>query len=676
MKITNTKTGEAYQLTPGTTLEIERPNLFFNEWGEQSLPVDLPDSDKNRRLCGYPELSAMNKKPSADLECTLEEKGYYSLARQAILSAKRGESISCSFYLNEGSFLSKIQDVTLKTVFGDECVAEVNTVDEGIEFCKKIAQGTDPRFLIFTALVDDGSEYTLTEDSGREQTCTLIYLNRRNNDGGFWNEIARTVKNGDDTIIWPAGCYITPFMRANYLLQRIFAYFGYELQDNFFTKTEPFINMVILNNTCDTLLGGKIRMTDLIPDCTCSTILDVFRKKFLCEFIPDETEKKVYIRLLNELIDETPVVNLDPYIDGNIGIEYPDSYQQIVLSSENALTAGDEIEQLEGPADVLKMYPNAMIHRVTGSFILPGYKIENGKVVECYKTISSASTPFNAEAELENNEVTVPDMIPEFRTLRGKETGEYHFLCVGQSRWKNSVLLANGTGATDTTDGDDISEEGETLTPMLAFCRIYDGGTEGLISDHYTTYNRTIPSGNEKWSDYSLLYNGENGIFEKFYRRYDDILRNSFHQIQADLVLNEKEKLTLSPFHPVSICGQKVLPDIISYSLGGGREPVECTFRTIRNYEPVTTAPDYSTLYDTGRTCEWKGHYESSSCTKEEYEAGANKDNGLGVVYPRELPVESMADGTKYYERTWFSKSTIKDEYRKAYFYLYVVLKQ
>ena len=48
MKIVNTKAGQAYHLTPGTQLEIERPNLFFNEWGEQSLPTDLPDTDLNQ----------------------------------------------------------------------------------------------------------------------------------------------------------------------------------------------------------------------------------------------------------------------------------------------------------------------------------------------------------------------------------------------------------------------------------------------------------------------------------------------------------------------------------------------------------------------------------------------------------------------------------------------------
>ena len=56
MKIVNTKAGQAYHLAPGTQLEIERPNLFFNEWGEQSLPTDLPDTDLNRQLTNYPDM--------------------------------------------------------------------------------------------------------------------------------------------------------------------------------------------------------------------------------------------------------------------------------------------------------------------------------------------------------------------------------------------------------------------------------------------------------------------------------------------------------------------------------------------------------------------------------------------------------------------------------------------
>lgn len=61
MKIINIPSGQAYQLTPDTQIEIERPNLFFNEWGEQSLPTDIPDTDLNRKLTGYPDLLANRK---------------------------------------------------------------------------------------------------------------------------------------------------------------------------------------------------------------------------------------------------------------------------------------------------------------------------------------------------------------------------------------------------------------------------------------------------------------------------------------------------------------------------------------------------------------------------------------------------------------------------------------
>ena len=53
MKIVHTNSGQAYQLKPGAQLEVERTNLFFNEYGEQTLPIELPDTDVNRMLTGY-----------------------------------------------------------------------------------------------------------------------------------------------------------------------------------------------------------------------------------------------------------------------------------------------------------------------------------------------------------------------------------------------------------------------------------------------------------------------------------------------------------------------------------------------------------------------------------------------------------------------------------------------
>lgn len=73
MKITNTQSGESYHLDPDTELEIERTNLFFNDYGEQSLPVTLPDTDRNRKLCGYAHLPANRQKQDRDIEVSISE---------------------------------------------------------------------------------------------------------------------------------------------------------------------------------------------------------------------------------------------------------------------------------------------------------------------------------------------------------------------------------------------------------------------------------------------------------------------------------------------------------------------------------------------------------------------------------------------------------------------------
>ena len=156
MKITNTKSVEAYQLSPGTQIEIERPNLFFNEWGEQSLPVDLPDSDRNMALCGYPDMLGNVQRPRADIECTIQESDFCQPARMAILGAKRKENIQVSFYLNEGAFLSQLKNVKLRDIFGDETVDEISGLDNCLQFCRALMNNEDKRFAIFPVYIDDG----------------------------------------------------------------------------------------------------------------------------------------------------------------------------------------------------------------------------------------------------------------------------------------------------------------------------------------------------------------------------------------------------------------------------------------------------------------------------------------------------------------------------------------
>lgn len=242
MKIVNTKAGQAYHLTPGTQLEIERPNLFFNEWGEQSLPTDLPDTDLNRQLTNYPDMLANRNKPSANIDCSIQDGDYFMPCRQAILGAKRREKISTSFYMNEGSFLSRISDVTLTDIFGDEIIPGITTVQQGIDFCWSLRDNSHPNFAIFPITVNlDGDRRHVNRINYMNDAGVCIY-DRSPEKGSyrFYNSFERKETVNDRIIKLEPGYYISPFIRAAYLLRRIFTYFGYTLLDHFLLTSEPF----------------------------------------------------------------------------------------------------------------------------------------------------------------------------------------------------------------------------------------------------------------------------------------------------------------------------------------------------------------------------------------------------------------------------------------------------
>ena len=78
MKITHIPSGKPYQLAPDTQLTVERTNPFFNDYGEQTIPVSLPDSEYNRSLLDYPG-SIQRKEKVAMIDASIQDGEYLSL---------------------------------------------------------------------------------------------------------------------------------------------------------------------------------------------------------------------------------------------------------------------------------------------------------------------------------------------------------------------------------------------------------------------------------------------------------------------------------------------------------------------------------------------------------------------------------------------------------------------
>ena len=656
MRITNLEKGEDYNLRPDTQIQVERTNPFFNDFGEQTTPLELPASERNRRILGFPDSFGRRVKMEA-ADVAIQDGEYFAQCRQMVLSAQYRGSISTAFYINDGSFYSRIQKVKLKDIFKDEFIPGVNTVEQGIAFCRSLRDNKNEQYTIFPVLLTDDSGVNLGfnykflnaygKDTGLKSKAKwmwkdgkMSYVNYttvsaflpdiNDSDCDFYNAIQRTEYVNEIPITLAPGYYISPFIRVNYLLQRIFAYFGYTLQSNFFTQTEPFTKMVVINNVIDVLVNGKIRLSDLVPDSTCADFLTVIRKKFCCEFTSDEGQHTANIIFLRDTLNALPENDLTSCVTQEPIVVYKTEkdYKRITLDAEDKLDTdiSDSYDDIDA---MVKACPGAYFNPVDGAFYKQGWSGD----YEVITKIGEASQAYNTGGELETKELKIPELIPEFRKLTYKATVDDEDVeCdLGNHLYIGSYIARNSKMVVAGEDKETASESASKQKTILAFSYLSEGRPEGTISA-YDIHNAEHP----KIFDYALYYNGPFGIFEKFYRDYDLLLRNSLHEMKVKLLLSQSQKQNLPAYAKVMIRGVALFFNKLKFTLGGKNEPVESQLYTIALMQPVINAPMVNQqLKGMDTPYKWVGHEKQAEVSSSDYEnAGLDKNRTFTTIYP------------------------------------------
>ena len=648
MKIVHKESGKAYQLNPGTKLQIERTNLFFNDYGEQSYPIDLPDTPLNRELCGHPEDLANRNKPLQDIDCVISDGAYYMPCRQAILSAKQDEKISTSFYMNEGSFLARITKTPLRDIFGDETIPDVNTVEDGIAFCESLMDNQNENYSICPIIMNvDGEKRIVNRIHLMDSEGKIVVGRAEVNSGKYnyhlYNKWARVETIDTQRVDLAPGYYITPLMRAMYLLKRLFEYFGYKLLDNFFAQTEPFNKMVVFNNTCDSLVTGQIYLCDLVPDCYCSDLLEVFRKKFCCEFIPDEIKKTVSIEFFEDIINSNERAMIDHYVFGHGEIEYEEP-RQLKLFSKQVL---DDMADFDGEFEIKSKYPTAYIQEWNAStfyYSRDGYT--NGKPIQ---RIASMNIPYYAgESDKEDYEVEVPDTIwgidsLEIKATYGKVTQTWNYYCayIGDGAMLNSKLVVGNTSEEETTASDSDDERHDGIISLAC-----------IVIDNYPKAAMRTSA-----DSYTLTYNGMKGLYATFWKKFDMLLRNAMHTVTVPLMLSNELKQGLSVTHKVSMHNQDYLFNKLTYTIGGDDEPIDTELLTLNVQEPINVGPTSEDIFGAKTTC-WQVHATKTALTEAEWVAAGYEpqvETKIPAIYPHDPTPEQVESGGEYYKRTVYS---------------------
>lgn len=685
MRITNLEKGEAYNLKPDTKIEVERTNPFFNDYGEQTTPLELPASERNRRLLGFPDSFGRRTKMAA-ADVAIQDGEYFAQCRQVVLSAQYKGNIATSFYINDGSFYSRIQNVKLKDIFKDEYVqvphiGSNTPVQDCIEFCRRLRDNTHEQYGIFPILVtddsgvDSGFNYKMINAYGKETTVktkdvwkwigngyqlvtepAITAFSPDVSDDGcdFYNAVQRTEYVGEVPITLAPGYYISPFIRANHLLKRIFSHFGYELQDNFFTRTEPFSKMVVVNNVMDAIVNGRIKVADLVPDVTCADFIAVFRKKFCCEFTSDEGRRTAGVIFLKDALAAPPAEDLTRCMVSEPVISYKaeKDYRRITLASADKVDT-DISNSYDDIDDMEKANPGAYFNPVDGAFYKQGFSGD----YEVITKIGEASQDYNTGEDLGAKEVKIPDLMPEFRQLRHKGTvdgaevttdfGTYLF--VGPYISRNSKMVVAGE------DKETDSESASKQKTMLAFSYLSSGRPEGTVSS-YDIHDASRP----RIFSYALYYHGADGIFERFYRDYDLLLRNSLHEMKARLLLSQSQKQNLPSYAKVVIRGVTFFFNKLKFTLGGKNEPVESELCTVSLMEPTVSAPVIAEQLPAMKAAyKWVGRQRQTEVSGGEYEnAGLDKDRTFTTIYP---PVPSAAYvGSPYGRQVSFTSQMLR----------------
>lgn len=700
MKITNLDKGKAYQLGEGAKLEVERTNPFFNDYGETTSPLDIPASDYNRMILGYPDTFGLREKLVA-ANVSIEDGEYFAQCRQIILSAQHKGNISSSFYINDGSFYSKIQNVKLKSIFKDEMVPWCSTIEECIKFCKSLVGGSNENYDIFPVLLtddsgkDEGYNYKILNGYGAKRDFPDATVWKFKDSGGYEQVAAPDVydfklfccKNGDGVdcsvfqgsynrveyvneipISLTPGYYISPFIRANYVLKRVFKHFGYELQENFFTRTEPFRKMVLVNNVIDVMVNGHIRIEDLLPDVSVSDFLSVFRKKFLCEFVSDEGTHQANIIFLRDVVDSTPVADLTRQMTEEPTLSYKTAsdYKRVVLRSKHQADSDAE-DSYDDLKDMVAKNSGAYFNKVDGCFYKDGYSGNyhvRSKIGGCSQSYDTG------EDDTDTQDIEIPELIPEVRTLQYRQTTDDDSISrdMGRFLYVGNYATLNSSMKVATEDNSESSEDAVTTPVMLAFPYV---SSDGMPCGTVTAYDIHYGYGEgqeadtqegpmeKKIFDYALVYNGDDGIFEKFYRHYDLLLRNSLQELKVKLLLTQSQKQNLASYAKIVIRGVSFFFNKLKFTLGGKSEPTESDLRTIALTTPIEEADRLIDVMPAMR-CQykWVGHEKTVETTKDAYEkSGGDKDRTFKIIYPP-LPSAEYV-GQKYgLQKSYVSQKT------------------
>lgn len=551
-----------FQLPDGFTAEMSRTNPFLTDEGSQSVPMTLPASEHNMKLIGWRYRFVNNKRYTKKLNAIMSEGVVWTKGTLTVNSANEKEGIDCTFYTNEGQLYEKIKDYKLEDLDWPELDGIGNDAETKAKYWMQkwadTLNGKEPQseeYLFIGAHTD----YTFNLKIEKEMEYKLL-LNELSFDNGLvafrgMEKIDYYSSAGEDAtkITTPIGYGVTPFLRVGYVFKQIFQYFGYNLKESILNTDISFNKMVILNNTADAIVDGKLRFKQLLPTgLSVGDLIIALREKFSLVFV--ERGNDIYVKTWNDVLDAAPDTNL-------------------TISNTPSITFNDP-QGFAIELDSLTEWGTFYYQQILKHEAPSGYEPVNAEIKDKTPTVELFPTAYM-------NQVLWID------------AGAYAYVPdVGGIRHLNTLL---------SVDSQQKEEDNSDLS--LAFC-FATGLAEYTTNNH--TYKYMAGSIREydynyiKWGNFNMLVNDvgigntmpgfdyTKNLYNYFWAKRDQMLQKANVQIICDSNIPIHKIIQMDITTPKIISGQKVLIERIDYVVG---RPDLCqiTARTLHLFPDETT---------------------------------------------------------------------------------------
>ncbi len=594
------KTNKGYlDLGSDFTVQIDEKSPVMNDRGSQTVPVTVPCTGNNAKITGFAHRLDMGVKPmNEDQACTVLDGVYKRTGKINIVSAGKKEGITLNIGFDNSEAYSawkakKLNSITLPSISG----ATVSGLMSSINW---FFTDSHEDFAIFQIVVKNDS---------KDGTYYPQYINRITLDSNGKYALcyqARTetflINDTPTAVTLPEGYGVAPFLYVHRVLDFIFSEFGYTITENPFKTDKELSSLVILNNAADCCVTGTLNYADLMPDCTIEDFLNALYVRFGLVYNVSSDTKTATLRLIRDIVDDVPDIDLSRSLTDEPLITY-ETARQMKLSAKTSFTgAAPSVERFE---DYLKDQEVARLARVDVSqrVIHLNYEETTGrwfKWDEDNKRLTYSSSSFfswdRKSDSIEDNELTSDDE------------------CVPMDFAPNDILspqyLADYVHRytylkTSSNNDDEDSEKVETpLSFVFAFTSSQNSNYPfGSVLPFTSDGEEVILKDGSKHT-ISLLFQYKNGLFINFWKKYDAIIRHSFNQVEANVLLPVHQLMSMDILTPVALRGQYLLFDGFSYSLPANKiVPVDLTLRTLRLIAPYNLDEEHfikdfgSTLY-------------------------------------------------------------------------------